>query len=75
MIRIYFIVGASAMIFGAYFYGVNMTNSKCEKKYLQNNLQNIQQTQQKQRVIHDKVYKTGVGDIRRILRDKYTITY
>ena len=70
MIRIYFIVGVSAMIFGAYFYGVNMTNSKCEKKYLQN----IQQTQQKQRVIHDKVYKTGVGDIRRILRDKYTIT-
>ena len=61
------------MIFGAYFYGVNITNAKCDKKYLQNNLQNIQQIQQNQRVIHDKVYKTGVADIRRILHNEYTI--
>lgn len=65
------------MIFGAYFYGVNITNAKCDMKHMQNNLiQNEQQQKQffqHQRIIHENVYKTGVGDIRRILRDEYTI--
>jgi hypothetical protein len=58
---------------GAYFYGRNIENAKCKSQYLQNNLIFNQQHQEKQKVIHDKVYKTGVADIRRILHDKYTI--
>ena len=41
------------------------------------NLQTFQDIQQKNTITkrnnHEIVYKTGVGDIRRILRDKYTI--
>lgn len=58
---------------GAYFYGFNIANSKCQNKQLQNNIFEIQQIQQNKKEIHDTVYKTGVADIRRILRDKYTI--
>ena len=63
----------SALILGAYFYGVNITNAKCREKQSQNNLVEIQNIEQNKRIIHDTVYKTGMGDIRRILRDKYTI--
>lgn len=73
MTRIYFIILIGALVTGAYFYGVNIGRTKCETKYLQNNLQETQQTQQNKKVIHDTVYKTGVADIRRILFDRYTI--
>ena len=62
-----------ALILGAYFYGVNITNAKCRETIAQNNLNEIQYTNNNKKEIHDKVYKTGVADIRRILRDKYTI--
>ena len=73
MNKIYFIVLISAFVFGAYFYGLNITNAKCREKQSQNNLIEIQQIERNKRIIRDTVYKTGVRDIRRILRDKYTI--
>ena len=73
MNKIYLIIVFSAFIMGAYFYGFNIANSKCQNKQLQNNIFEIQQIQQNKKEIHDTVYKTGVVDIRRILRDKYTI--
>ncbi len=73
MNKMYFIVLISALIFGAYFYGTNISNMKCREKQANNNLIEIQQTEKNKRIIHDTVYKTGVRDIRRILRDKYTI--
>ena len=47
--------------------------SKCKIQNLQNQINAGEQQQTKERIINDAVYKTGVGDIRRILRDKYTI--
>ena len=66
-----------AIICGAYFCGLNMGIEKCRAKTAQKNAENIQQqyiqNNNNKRIIHDKVYKTGVGDVRRFLRDKYTI--
>ena len=61
-------------IVGAYFYGKNVGVAQCEKQYLQNQINTTQQQKINERVINETVYKTGVRDIRRILRDKYTIT-
>jgi len=58
---------------GAYFYGVNITNAKCQIRQTEQQNKNATQIIQNQRVIHDTVYKTGLVDIRRILHDKYTI--
>lgn len=73
MNKIYFVMIASAIILGAYFYGVNITNVKCRERQANNNISEIQHIENNKRIIHDTVYKTGVRDIRRILRDKYTI--
>ena len=63
-----------ATIVGAYFYGKSVGVAQCEKQYLQNQINTTQQQKINERVINETVYKTGVRDIRRILRDKYTIT-
>lgn len=73
MNKIYFVMIASTIILGAYFYGVNITNVKCRERQANNNISEIQHIENNKRIIHDTVYKTGVRDIRRILRDKYTI--
>lgn len=73
MTKIYLMLLLGAVVIGAYFYGVNITNVKCREKNAINNLTEIQHMEQNKRDIHDTVYKTGVADIRRILRDKYTI--
>lgn len=66
-----------ALVLGAYFYGARVADAKCTIKNLENDLnENIQiqkQYNNNQKVIHEAVYKTGLADIRRILRDKYTI--
>ena len=73
MTKVYLMIFVGAFVMGAYFYGVNITKAKCREKNVTNNLTEIQYLEQNQRKIHDTVYKTGLGDIRRILRDKYTI--
>ena len=66
-----------AIIVGAYFYGASVADNKCHIEHLKNELKTNEQNQQQfinnQRIIHETVYKTGVADIRIILRDKYTI--
>lgn len=62
-----------ALVLGAYFYGANIMDAKCREQIAQNNLNAVQQTEHNKKEFHDKVIKTGMYDIRRILRDKYTI--
>ena len=77
MNKIYLLFGFCAILYGAYFYGINITKAKCQARIATENLQTFQYFQQQNNTIkrnnHEIVYKTGVGDIRRILRDKYTI--
>lgn len=73
MNKIYLMVAESALVFCAYFYGANVARAKCKIQFLENQKQTQEQIIFKERKIHEIVYKTGVDDIRSILRDKYTI--
>jgi len=77
MSKIYLIILVCVITVGAYFYGANLATEKCRARNFENALteqkQQDQQFNQEQRMINETVYKTGVGDIRRILHDKYTI--
>ena len=77
MNKIYLLFGLGTVICGAYFYGANVADAKCRATIAQENLKQIQNVQQQnminKRNTHEIVYKTGVGDIRRILHDKYSI--
>lgn len=63
---------------GAYFYGANISDAKCQMKNAQNNLMQNEKYQElfikNQRIVDEKVYKTNLGDIRHVLFDKYTIS-
>lgn len=73
MKNIYLMMAIGALIMGAYFYGANIADAKCQMRQISQDKQNQTQIIQNQRIIHDKVYKMGNVDIRRVLRDKYTI--
>jgi len=73
MLKTYLIVCLGALILGAFFYGKNIEQEKCRVRNLQLSKQHQEKIILKQREIHDTVYKTSLGDIRRILCDKYTI--
>ncbi len=73
MTKIYLIMLMCAITVGAYFYGLSVGNSKCEIGHFQNQINTNNQNKTNERIVNDTVYKTGVADIRRILRDKYTI--
>ena len=77
MNKLYLLAAVVALVFMAYLYGVNIADAKCRLRNSQENLiviQNYQkQITQTKRLSRDTVYKIGAGDIRRILRDKYSI--
>ena len=73
MNKIYVVVLFGALCSVFYFYGLNVGKSKCEIKNIKQQINTVQETKQKERIINEKVYKTGVGDIRRILHNEYTI--
>lgn len=73
MMKLYLIGLVCVALVGAFFYGKSVGISKCEIQNFQSHINNIEQIKINERVINDVVYKTGVRDIRRILRDKYSI--
>ncbi len=73
MTKVYVILLLCVVLVGTFFYGRNVGVSKCEMQNLQNQINTTEQNQIKERDLNDKVFKTGVADIRHILRDKYSI--
>ena len=73
MNRFYFTAIICALVLGAFFYGTNLADTKCQMRHIKENSQQQTQLIKNERIIHDTVYKTGVADIRNILRDKYSI--
>ena len=74
MSKLYLIGLIGALCTTFYFYGVGIGRYKCEIQNVQHQINTINKVKQQDRVINEKVYKTGVSDIRRILHDKYTIS-
>ena len=77
MNKLYLLLAVCAVVGGAYICGANIADAKCRARFDRQNLQAMQNLQnqiiQNKRKNHEIVYKTGVADIRRILRDKYSI--
>lgn len=73
MNKIYIFALFCALCTVFYFYGMNVGKSKCEIKNVQQQINQVKTNKQQERIINEKVYKTGVGDIRRILHNEYTI--
>jgi len=73
----YLILFFCISVISAYFCGAKIADVKCRasvvKKSLEMAEQQTKQILQNQRIVHEKVYKTGVVDIRHILQSKYTI--
>ena len=77
MTKLYFLLAICALVVGAWFYGADVADAKCRAQVANQNLQIWQNMQnqiiQNKRKNHEIVYKTGVADIRRVLRDKYSV--
>lgn len=75
--RIYFIVGVAAFILFAYWTGMRMGRAQCAADIAHNvinqNNQNQSDLIKTVEKINAETYKTGVDDIRDILRRQYTI--
>lgn len=77
MTKLYLFATVVALLCIVYFYGVNIGKSKCEINNYEKQIDVVQkdnnQNIQTKRIVNDQVYKTGLYDIRCILRDKYSI--
>ena len=73
MIRIYCAALLCAAIFLSYFIGGHVANIKCRERIANANVEQVIINTHIIRKTNDTVMHTGVGDIRRILREKYTI--
>lgn len=77
MNKFYLCILLVGVVCGAYVCGAAVSGAKCRANVAQQNLRDLQNFQneitQTKRKNHETVYKTNTNDIRRILRDKYTI--
>ncbi len=73
MNKIYVIAAMCAGIVIAYLIGGRVEMARCRAQVALDVIHSTNQTAQKKRKINEKVFNTGVNDIRDILRDKYTI--
>ena len=77
MNKLYLFIGAAIILLAAFYCGMIIGISKCQANIAQKDFELFQNNQQQllkeKRIINETVYKTAAGDVRRILRDKYTI--
>ena len=71
--RNYLIITVCAMVVGAYVMGMRIAHEKCKTASANNQTYEIINSVNLQRMANEKVFNTGVRDIRDILRQKYTI--
>lgn len=63
----------AAFLFGAYLAGGRIAREKCRAEYSAAAVDNITKYNEQKRKIDAQVFNTTTVDIRRILRDAYTI--
>ena len=69
----YLILAVVAIIAGAYFFGARIGRAKCAVANARTQTNEIINITDIQRNTDEKVFNTGVRDIRRVLCEKYTI--
>ena len=73
MIRVYFAALICAVIFLSCIIGGHVASVKCDARIAKMNVERIDINTKVIGETNDAVLHTGVGDIRRILHEKYTI--
>lgn len=73
MMRLYYAALVGVAIFLSYFIGEHVANIKCEGRMANARIERLVLDNKIIGETNDTVFHTGVGDIRRILREKYTI--
>lgn len=74
MTKQYLILTIIGLIIAIYSFGFTRGNNKCITEITNQNTQIEQQKIITKEKINAEIYRTGVRDIRNILREKYTIT-
>jgi hypothetical protein len=69
----YLILAVVVIIAGAYFFGARIGRAKCAVANARTQTNEIINITDIQRNTDEKVFNTGVRDIRRVLCEKYTI--
>ncbi|MBO4700964.1 MAG: hypothetical protein J5620_04445 [Alphaproteobacteria bacterium] len=69
----YLIIAVTAIVVGAYFFCWRMGRARCELNAVHNQSREMVNVFDIKRNTDEKVFNTGVRDIRRILHTKYTI--
>lgn len=73
MNKIYLALLFVGVVFGAFVCGGKIADAKCQMRFAQTSKTQIEQSLYNNRILDDKVYKTGVADIRLILQSEYSI--
>ena len=71
--RIYFMAAIAAVVCCAYWAGLRIGREQCRADAARVATDAQTQILQQQRKIDAETYNRGTGDIRRVLREKYTI--
>lgn len=69
----YLIIAVAVIVAGAYFFGVRIGRMKCNMDSVRAQSSEISDIIDIKRNTDEKVFNTNLGDIRRILHEKYTI--
>ena len=73
MMRFYCAALLGAVIFLSYFIGGHVANIKCDARVANANSERIITDTKFMEKTNDAAFRTGVSDIRSILRERYTI--
>jgi hypothetical protein len=74
MTKIYLTLGLFGLILIAYIIGATHGRANCLQDIATKTKETFQQQSTKREKINAEIYRTGVNNIRNILRTKYTIT-
>ncbi len=73
MTKLYFIIALCGLEIAIYTYAWNQGIAKCRRENTQQFINQITEQNKKQRILDVEIYHTNLRDIRRVLREKYTI--
>ncbi|MDW3024800.1 MAG: hypothetical protein R8N50_03910 [Alphaproteobacteria bacterium] len=73
MNKIYFLVFLIVVLVGAYFAGGRVANEKCRARLANSKADQQLEIVKLHEAVNEEVFSRGVGDIRRVLRERYTI--
>ena len=73
MNKIYLLIFVFGIVIGAYFAGTRVATQKCNARVAEVAVKQNQEIIKTMGAINEKTFNTGVRDIRRVLREKYTI--